>query len=191
MSCSSVLCARVAADIERWRFPKSAYLFDNKIQGMSSVIVYPRKGPMTQGTIFSCAIAEDYTGCPTYGLVLTAGCDVAHDKVRVHNYIPIVHLDDWLHRDGRIILAQRLLSEAMGAMRSTLKEAGHSPSILETENPEQSSTSSFRKAPIANCARDSRSSAFVPNLHLNVPPALRPKTAACMSRERSPSYVMP
>jgi hypothetical protein len=102
---------------------------------MSSVIAYPRKGPMTQGTIFTCAVAGDYLGCSTYGLVLTARCDIAHDKVRVHNYLPIVSLNDWLHRDGRIILAQRFMSEVAGAMRGALKDGGFAPSILETEQP--------------------------------------------------------
>lgn len=90
---------------------------------------------MTQGTIFSCAVAGDYVGCPTYGLIVTARCDVAHDKARVLNYLPVVSLDDWLHRDGRIILSERLLSDAKGAMEKALKAAGFSPVILETEAP--------------------------------------------------------
>jgi len=102
---------------------------------MDTVIAYPRKGPMTQGTIFTCAAAEDYPGCRTCGLVLTARCDIAHDKVRLLNYLPMVGLDDWLHHDGRMILALRLMSEAAGAMRGVLKDGGFSAGILETEHP--------------------------------------------------------
>jgi hypothetical protein len=102
---------------------------------MNALIAYPRKGPMTQGTIFTCAVAEDYLGCPTRGLVFTARCDIAHDKARVLNYLPIVSLDDWLHRDGRIILAQRLISETLGVMHGVLKDGGYSPAILDTEHP--------------------------------------------------------
>ena len=90
---------------------------------------------MTQGTIFTCAVAGDYLGCTTHGIVLTARCDISHDKARVHNYLPIVSLDDWLHRDGRIILAQRVMAEAQGAMRSVLKAGGFSASVMETEAP--------------------------------------------------------
>jgi hypothetical protein len=102
---------------------------------MNPVIAYPQRGPMTQGTIFTCALAGDYVGCSTSGLILTARCDIAHEKARVLNYIPVVSLDDWLHRDGRVILAQRLLAECVGGMRSTLKDGGFSPAILEAESP--------------------------------------------------------
>jgi hypothetical protein len=91
---------------------------------------------MTQGTVFSCAVAAEYVDCTVHGLIITARCDIANDKARVHSYLPIVSLSDWLHRDGRIILAERLLSETLGALRTTLKEAGYSPSILETESPQ-------------------------------------------------------
>jgi hypothetical protein len=47
-----------------------------------------------------------------------------------------VTLDDWFHRDGRIVLAQRLLNEAKGAMQATLKDARFSPAILETHHPQ-------------------------------------------------------
>jgi hypothetical protein len=102
---------------------------------MKPAVGRPRMGPMTQGTIFSCAVAEDYPRCTTHGLIITARCDVANDKVRTYNYIPIVALNDWLHHDGRLILADRLLSETRGKVRGILKDSGFSPSILETESP--------------------------------------------------------
>jgi len=91
---------------------------------------------MTQGTIFACGVAEEYDGCPVHGVVITARCDVAHDKVRVHSYLPVVTLDDWLHRDGRIALAHRLLKEATGRMQAALRDAHYSPTVLETEQPQ-------------------------------------------------------
>ena len=102
---------------------------------MDPVIVNPGRGPMTQGTLFSGAVAADYDGCGTYGIVITARCDIAHDKVQMHNYLPVVALDDWLHRDGRVLLARHLVSEAIGAMRGALKESGFSPLILDTQSP--------------------------------------------------------
>jgi hypothetical protein len=90
---------------------------------------------MTQGTIFTCALAEDYGLCQAHGIIITARCDVANDKVPTYNYVPVVTLDDWLHRDGRVILAQRLKSETLGALRSALRDGQFSDSILETEEP--------------------------------------------------------
>jgi hypothetical protein len=88
-----------------------------------------------QGTIFSGAVAEDYADCETHGIVLTARCDVEQDKARTYNYVPIVTLRDWRHRDGRILLAERLMSETVGKLRDALLAGGYSSSILETEHP--------------------------------------------------------
>lgn len=56
----------------------------------------------TQGTVFSCAYAEDYTDTSVYGLVITARCDAAQDKAPIFSYIPVVSLPDWVLCDGRI-----------------------------------------------------------------------------------------
>jgi hypothetical protein len=90
---------------------------------------------LTQGSIFSCAIAEQYEACSTYGLIITARCDAEQDKVRAYNYLPIVTLKDWLVRDGSKILAERLRAESSSHMKSCLLESGYSPQILETEPP--------------------------------------------------------
>lgn len=98
-----------------------------------SKIEYPSRGPLTQGTVFSGALAENYDHCPVWGLVITARCDVANDKVKVWNYLPVVRFDDWLHVDGRTILAERVQADQTGKLKGLLKGAGHSASILETE----------------------------------------------------------
>lgn len=92
-------------------------------------------GVLTQGTIFSCAIAEDYEGCAVYGMVITARCDITNDKAEVFNYVPVVKFDDWLHRDGVRILAQRVIKEATGELRNCLKQLEFAPSILGTTAP--------------------------------------------------------
>jgi hypothetical protein len=91
---------------------------------------------ITQGLIFSCGVAGDYDGCRTYGLVITARCDAANDKVQIYNYLPIVSLNDWLHRDGKSILAERLLSDAIAGLKTLLKTHNFSPAVIETEEPE-------------------------------------------------------
>ncbi len=51
------------------------------------------------------------------------------------NYLPVVSFDDWLHRDGRVILASRIERRYLGAMRNNLKSAGYAESILAVQAP--------------------------------------------------------
>lgn len=99
-------------------------------------LTHPKLGLLTQGTLFTCAAAEDYPGCNVYGLIITARCDVAQNKVAVFNYLPVVSLDNWIHRDGRIILCDRITKTLLGRMRRALKSANFSESIMLTESPE-------------------------------------------------------
>jgi hypothetical protein len=102
---------------------------------MKPSVAPPKFGPLTQGTIFNSAVAEDYADCETHGIVLTARCDVEQDKARTYNYVPVVLLRDWRHRDGRILLGERLMSDTIGKLRDALIAGGYSTSILETEHP--------------------------------------------------------
>ena len=67
---------------------------------------------MTQGTIFSGALAEDYVGCEVCGIVITArgelpgprhriSTDVFHDKVSRYTYLPMVKTCNWLGETER------------------------------------------------------------------------------------------
>ncbi|HYI47173.1 MAG TPA: hypothetical protein VEX35_01800 [Allosphingosinicella sp.] len=86
----------------------------------------------TQGTIFTCATAENYEGPSTVGMVITARCDAAHEKVEIYNYVPVVPIESWILRDGRELLAKRASAAARGAMRAVLTDAGMAPVILES-----------------------------------------------------------
>src|SRR6476659_5449527 len=92
-------------------------------------IVYPPTSQFTQGSLFTCAVAEEYEGCAVYGLIITARCDVEQGKVRAYNYLPVVSLRDWLGRDGKLILAERLMADINGRLRNTLRESGYSTGI--------------------------------------------------------------
>jgi hypothetical protein len=96
----------------------------------------PRLGILTQGTVFACAVAEDYHGCHIHGLVITARCDAAQSKVPIFNYLPVVSLDDWIHRDGRLLLCDRIVRNILGQMRRALKTAGYAESVMRTQAPE-------------------------------------------------------
>ena len=46
-------------------------------------------------------------------------------------------LRDWLARDGKLLLSERLMAETLGQMKNVLTENNYSISILETEKPER------------------------------------------------------
>jgi hypothetical protein len=89
-------------------------------------------GELTQGTVFNCVDQPRYEGRSAFGLTITARCDVAQGKFPVLNYLPLVHLGDWLRRDGLEILIENELAEQAGTLSSILKSIGISPSILST-----------------------------------------------------------
>ena len=99
------------------------------------MILKPDYKELTQGTLFSCAVAEEYPNCSVYGLVITARCDVANDKVNVYNFVPVVRFSDWCRRDGARILASRTSRAVRGEMRSLLQSLGEAPSVLEKVDP--------------------------------------------------------
>ena len=90
-------------------------------------------GTLRQGVLFCGAAADGYSECEVHGLIITAQCDLAQEKVSVVNFLPVVKLRDWLARDFANILVRRLQAQIIGGFKNLLKEAGHSPSILETE----------------------------------------------------------
>lgn len=88
-------------------------------------------GRITQGTIFSCALAERYENTSVFGLTITARCDVAQEKYHILNYLPVVSLADWLQNDGLDIMIDRERKEVMGNIRSIMKEASVSLSLID------------------------------------------------------------
>lgn len=93
----------------------------------------PKIGEVTQGAIFTAASAENYPSKPTWGLCITARCDMAHEnKVKVFNYLPIVRYEDWILNDGAKILTERINNELNGAAKNLLKSKNKSETILES-----------------------------------------------------------
>lgn len=105
----------------------------------------PREGEFTQGTVFSCAYAEDYPDASVYGLVITARCDAAQDKTPIFSYIPAVSLHDWMLCDGGNIAMDRLSADCQGNLRKALKDAELSESLLETKTVNEIYESHFRE----------------------------------------------
>ena len=95
----------------------------------------PVLGRLNQGVVFSCAQAEGYEQYKVYGLTITARCDIAQDKAEMYSYLSVVNLRAWWHVDGFRILCDRARRQQLAALRAALKQAGHSPSIADTESP--------------------------------------------------------
>lgn len=93
-----------------------------------------RSGP-TQGTIFTCAFSERYPNANVRGIVITARCDLAQEKVDVHNYVAVIPLTDWLRDEFVDIVMRRELSSVRSEFTKILSEAGHSNSILDSQAP--------------------------------------------------------
>lgn len=104
----------------------------------------PREGEFTQGTVFSCAYAEDYSDASVYGLVITARCDAAQDKTPIFSYIPVVSLHHWILCDGANIAMDRLQADCQGVLRKALRDVALSESLLETKTLEEIYESHFK-----------------------------------------------
>lgn len=99
----------------------------------SSMFDEPRENEFTQGTVFSCAYAEDYPDSSVYGLVITARCDAAQDKAPIFSYIPVVPLHDWVLCDGANNAMDRIDADCHNTLKNYLKDASLSESLLETK----------------------------------------------------------
>lgn len=104
----------------------------------------PKEGEFTQGTVFSCAYAEDYPEVPVYGLVITARCDAVQDKAPIFSYLPLVSLQDWLLGDGGNLTMDRIQADCRNTMKNYLKQATLSESLLDTKTFDEIYESHFR-----------------------------------------------
>ncbi|BAL27083.1 hypothetical protein [Azoarcus sp. KH32C] len=104
----------------------------------------PRMNEFTQGTIFSCAYAENYKGGKVYGLVITARCDAAQEKTPVFTYVPVVPLAVWLLVDGASIVLDRVEADISNTLRNYLKDANLSQTLLKTHSEQAIYDAHFR-----------------------------------------------
>lgn len=111
------------------------------------MIKRPKLGRLTQGTVFCGGLAEDYDDFPVWGLVITARCDTAHEKVTLVNYLPVVRLEDWLLVDGGLALIDRITDNVSNAFRQLLTANELSPSLLDVHDPRDVAALNFSRAP--------------------------------------------
>jgi len=92
----------------------------------------PKQNQFTQGTIFSCGHADNYSQLPVYGLVITARCDAAQKKVPIYSFIPVVSIQDWIIEDGAEIVLSRQKEDCSNTQDNILEALDISPSVLRT-----------------------------------------------------------
>ena len=95
-------------------------------------LVHPESGRIQQGSIFNCAYIPGYENCKAYGIVLTARCDLEHNKHSVINYLPVVQFADWAHRGLVSLLARRIYKDLHRDIENALIRKGVSEEIRRT-----------------------------------------------------------
>jgi hypothetical protein len=93
---------------------------------------HPQAGRIQQGGIFNCLLEPGYSEYRCHGIVLTARCDLEHNKQSVINFLPILPFRAWVERALCRILAQRLTREISRAVEKQLREKGVSDQVLTT-----------------------------------------------------------
>lgn len=91
----------------------------------------PKYQKITQGSIIRGCIANGYNGCDIYGLIITARCDLAQEKVNTVHYLPIVSYDDWLKKEIVAALRQELILERKKKVIEKLNEKKLPNSFLD------------------------------------------------------------
>ena len=77
------------------------------------------------------------------GLLSPPDCDLAHDKIPLVTYLPIVPLDEWLAVDGCDVVEDRARKEFLGNRNSALKNLGIAASIAESRDTSSSICDTF------------------------------------------------
>ena len=94
------------------------------------MITRPSWTRLSQGVIFSEAIAEDYRTAEVFGITITARCDFAQTKAIKYNYLPIVNFDRWIRHEGKFQLIYRAERDLKNTISAILKKHDLDPSIL-------------------------------------------------------------
>ncbi|KAB0671151.1 hypothetical protein F6V30_00730 [Oryzomonas sagensis] len=98
----------------------------------NEIISLPQDNKLHQGLIFTGAVAEEYSHCQVYGLIITARCDIAHSKVNLYNYLPIINMSDWIYVDFNSIILPKIINQIRNEMNNILTNMNLSNSILDT-----------------------------------------------------------
>ena len=104
---------------------------------IEKIIDKPRYGGFRQGTVFSSFKFKNYEDCLCYGLVITAQCDLAQEKVDIINFLPVVNIKDWYLREFSQILIKNFQNELNQKFTDILKLLGVSETLLIIKSKEE------------------------------------------------------
>ena len=93
---------------------------------------YPNSDKIQQGAILNCIRVSGYEGCICNAIIMTARCDLEHDKSSVLNYLPVVRFSDWIHRGMSYLLACRLKANLQSSIMKAMHNKQVSASIRQT-----------------------------------------------------------
>ena len=82
-------------------------------------------GQLTQGSIITGCIAEEFPDLEVNGCVITPRCDLGHEgKVNTVHYLPIVPFENWFSKLAVPEVFLHWKSELAGSIDNIMKEAG-------------------------------------------------------------------
>lgn len=98
----------------------------------------PRLETIEQGAIFNCVSVLNYEKWPCCGIVITARCDLAHNKASVINYLPVVPYEAWLKQELIPLILTDISKSLKKSLDSNLRtNFGITQSLLDTFPIEQ------------------------------------------------------
>jgi hypothetical protein len=96
------------------------------------VVSKPFWGRLKQGTIFSSAATEDCRPS-VCGIIITAHCDLANQKVSSVTYLPVIPFKDWCKSELASILCKNLSLEINNKINKWVEDSGVDPMVLVYE----------------------------------------------------------
>lgn len=90
------------------------------------------KTPLTQGTIISNCLCDEFQCKRVWGCVITPRCDLAHDKVKTVHYLPVINYEEWIRQYARPVLLEQWRKELLGQIKSALKGSRLNDGVIDT-----------------------------------------------------------
>ncbi len=92
---------------------------------MRSVFQRVQIGTITQGSIITGCIAEEFPEAEAFGCIITPRCDLGHEgKVRSVHYLPIVSFRDWYEKVAKKEIFEQWKSDLRGSIDNEMKNLG-------------------------------------------------------------------
>lgn len=97
---------------------------------MRSIYEKGKIGRLTQGSIITGCIAEDFPNRELFGCIITPRCDLDHEgKISTVHYLPIVPFEDWFIKKAIPEVFTNWKSDLSGNIDNIMKENGFGEKI--------------------------------------------------------------